>query len=84
MLTLASYVLPKIKHYRPSIIFVACGFDALAGDPYADMRLSAPWFGWLAARLREEAIAPLVFNLEGACVCVCVSILYAMGICVDV
>lgn len=29
------------------------------------MTLTPPWFGWLAARLREEGIAPVVFNMEG-------------------
>ena len=29
------------------------------------MALTPAWFGWLAARLREESIAPVVFNLEG-------------------
>jgi acetoin utilization deacetylase AcuC-like enzyme len=62
---LLEHVIPRLETFQPTILFVACGFDALEGDPYASMRLSPLWFGWLAARLREESIAPLVFNMEG-------------------
>ena len=59
------YVLPTVKAFQPTMIFIACGFDALAGDPYASMGLTPVWFAWLAARLKEAEIAPVVFNLEG-------------------
>lgn len=59
------YVLPTVTAFQPTMIFIACGFDALAGDPYASMGLTPVWFAWLAARLKEEEIAPVVFNLEG-------------------
>jgi acetoin utilization deacetylase AcuC-like enzyme len=65
---LLEHVIPRLIEFQPTLLFIACGFDALKGDPYASMELSPPWFGWLAARLREEAIAPLVFNMEGGCV----------------
>lgn len=44
---------------------MACGLDAMAGDPYARMNVSPQWYGWLAAELRERDVAPVVFNLEG-------------------
>lgn len=62
---LLEHVIPRLVNFQPKVLFVACGFDAMEGDPYANMRLSPTWFGWMAARLREEGIAPLVFNMEG-------------------
>ena len=62
---LLHHALPIIEAFKPEIIFVACGLDAMAGDPYAHMDVTPEWFGWLAAELRERAIAPVVFNLEG-------------------
>ena len=44
-------MLPALRSFAPRVIFVAMGFDALAGDPYAHQKLSPPWFGWLAVRL---------------------------------
>eukprot|EP00037_Helgoeca_nana_P022163 m.225643 g.225643 ORF g.225643 m.225643 type:complete len:655 (+) comp25908_c0_seq4:143-2107(+) len=62
---LTQHALPAIRDFRPDLIMVACGFDALDGDPYASMALTPEWFGWLAAELHEASIAPFVFNLEG-------------------
>lgn len=62
---LLEHALPIIEEFQPEIIFVACGLDAMAGDPYAHMDVSATWYGWLAAELREREIAPVVWNLEG-------------------
>ena len=41
---ICNYAIPIIDAYNPTMIFVACGFDALAGDPYASMGLTPPWF----------------------------------------
>lgn len=58
------------------LVFVACGLDAMAGDPYATMAVTPGWYGWLAAELASGAwryagaastasTLPVVFNLEG-------------------
>lgn len=62
------YVFPALIKYRPELVVVASGFDAIEGDPYAGMRVTPAWFGWATARLVEitRCIAcPMVLNLEG-------------------
>eukprot|EP00931_Biecheleriopsis_adriatica_P041554 TRINITY_DN23741_c0_g1_i1.p1 TRINITY_DN23741_c0_g1~~TRINITY_DN23741_c0_g1_i1.p1 ORF type:complete len:549 (-),score=114.60 TRINITY_DN23741_c0_g1_i1:104-1690(-) len=59
------YVFPQIKEFVPGIIFVAAGYDALAGDAYADQELTPDWYGWCISELMSLDVAPLVLNLEG-------------------
>lgn len=56
---------PKIHDFKPDIIFVAAGFDALGGDAYGSMELTENWYGWCIAELMSRDVAPLVLNLEG-------------------
>ena len=63
--TLLQHALPAIEEFKPALIIVACGLDAIRGDPYASMNVSPFLFGWLAAELRERRTARVVFNLEG-------------------
>jgi len=58
------YIIPEIKKFRPDLLFVAAGFDALKGDPYGDQQLTKAWYGWCIAELMRLSI-PMVLNLEG-------------------
>lgn len=62
---MVNYIIPKIQDFKPDIIFVAAGFDALKGDKYADQKLTPDWYGWCISELMRLKIAPLVLNLEG-------------------
>eukprot|EP00051_Salpingoeca_urceolata_P002918 m.53769 g.53769 ORF g.53769 m.53769 type:complete len:464 (-) comp12409_c1_seq1:110-1501(-) len=70
----AAYIYAFCKHvfgiideFEPELLIVASGFDALKDDPYADMALSPPWYGWAVCELleRTDGRCPLVLNLEG-------------------
>ncbi len=50
-------VVPVAMEYAPDIVLVSAGFDASVRDPLAQMRLSAPAFGWMGKALREVADA---------------------------
>merc|ERR1712093_933553 len=58
------HVFPQIQEFRPDIIFIAAGFDAMDGDGYANQKLTANWYGWCVAELMSMDI-PIVLNLEG-------------------
>lgn len=38
--TFLRWVLPEVAKFKPALIMVACGLDAMAGDPYATMNVS--------------------------------------------
>jgi acetoin utilization deacetylase AcuC-like enzyme len=62
-------VLPALRQHRPQLIVVSAGFDALAGDPLAELDLVPETYG-AAARLLADAAAglgaaPTVWLLEG-------------------
>ena len=44
-----------LRQFRPELILISAGFDAHADDPLGGMRLSAPQFGRLTARIAEAA-----------------------------
>ncbi|SDJ59666.1 class II histone deacetylase [Aliiruegeria lutimaris] len=48
-------VLPALEDFRPDCIIVACGYDASAFDPLAQMLASADTFRQLTARVKEVA-----------------------------
>ena len=62
-------ILPALRRHRPQLILVSAGFDALAGDPLAQLQLSPQTYGTAARLIREVAIelgvAPTVWLLEG-------------------
>ncbi|MGP8249659.1 MAG: histone deacetylase [Candidatus Dormibacteria bacterium] len=66
---LTDHILPALRRHRPQMILVSAGFDALAGDPLAELLLSPPTYGAAARLIREVAIeldaAPTVWLLEG-------------------
>jgi histone deacetylase 6 len=56
---------PIARVFEPELVLVSCGFDAAAGDPLGEMRVSAAGFGAMAQRLSALAAGRLVLALEG-------------------
>ena len=48
-------VLPALERFRPDLIVVACGFDASAFDPLAQMLATAQTFGTLTQQIKGAA-----------------------------
>jgi acetoin utilization deacetylase AcuC-like enzyme len=48
-------LLPAFEAYKPEVILVSVGFDALEADEMADMRLSRECFTWIAVQLKDLA-----------------------------
>jgi len=55
---------PAIRWFEPELLLVSAGFDAAAGDPLADMELTAAGFRELARRV-ESLSGRTAFILEG-------------------
>jgi acetoin utilization deacetylase AcuC-like enzyme len=53
------------RNWRPAIVIVSAGFDAMRGDPLGGFTLEPGHYADLTARLRDRARAPLVGVLEG-------------------
>jgi len=49
----AHVVEPAVERFEPELVLVSAGFDAHAGDPLADMRVSEDGFRELARRCRS-------------------------------
>jgi acetoin utilization deacetylase AcuC-like enzyme len=69
LLAFESLLGPLAVAFAPQLVLVSAGYDAQAGDPLGDLRLSRRAFQWMAARLGEiahstGAAGPLCF-LEG-------------------
>jgi acetoin utilization deacetylase AcuC-like enzyme len=56
---------PAIRSFRPDMILVSCGFDALASDPWADLELTPDVYKEVAERLVKLSSRPTVWCLEG-------------------
>ena len=50
--------------YKPDIIIASAGFDAYAGDPLCNQKLSADDFNWFGKKLSSIGV-PLVNSMEG-------------------
>ena len=50
-------VLPALERFKPDLIIVACGFDASAYDPLAQMLVMAETFAEMTARLKTASAA---------------------------
>jgi len=65
----AEVLLPAARRFRPDLILVSAGFDAVAEDPLGGCRVSPRLFGSLAAELRHVAAelcsGRLILALEG-------------------
>lgn len=61
--------LPEIDRFSPQLIFVSAGFDAHAGDPLAQLLLTADDYTWITERIVEQANrhaeGHIVSSLEG-------------------
>jgi acetoin utilization deacetylase AcuC-like enzyme len=61
--------LPALRAFRPQLVVVSAGFDALRGDPLANIQLEAADYRWLTHELRDIAEASaqgrIVSTLEG-------------------
>ena len=57
-------VLPALEAFGPDLLLVSAGFDAAAGDPLADLEVTAEGFGALATRA-AGVCERLAFVLEG-------------------
>lgn len=56
--------LPRLAAFKPSLVFLSCGFDGITGDPTeAETRLTPGWYGHVAAAC--AAHAPVVATLQG-------------------
>jgi acetoin utilization deacetylase AcuC-like enzyme len=66
---LGDRILPAMRQHRPQVVLVSAGFDALAGDPLAQLQLTPQTYGTAARLIRDVAIeldaAPTVWLLEG-------------------
>ena len=56
-------ILPIASEFRPDLVIVSAGFDAVEGDPLGGCRVSPAAFGHFTALL--SALAPSVLLLEG-------------------
>lgn len=65
----AEVLLPAARRFRPDLILVSAGFDAVAEDPLGGCRVSPQLFGALTVELRRMAdelcAGRLLFALEG-------------------
>jgi len=66
---LRQQVLPAVERFQPQLVLISAGFDAMAGDPLADLRLTPEDIGQLTALALEiadrHADGRLVSLLEG-------------------
>lgn len=59
-------VLPVMQHFKPDLILVACGLDAVKGDLIGDCGLSRDMYHHMTRMLMEAApTVPMVVALEG-------------------
>lgn len=56
-------LLPIVADFRPALILISAGFDAVEGDPLGRCAVSPAAFGHMAAAL--AALAPVAVLLEG-------------------
>ncbi|MDD1666330.1 MAG: histone deacetylase, partial [Methanomicrobiales archaeon] len=64
-LVFGEVICPALRRFRPDLLLVSAGQDALADDPKAAMRLLPGDYGILTGMLREATDLPLALVLEG-------------------
>ena len=64
-LVFSEVICPALRRFRPDLLLVSAGQDALADDPKAAMRLLPGDYGILTGMLREATDLPLALVLEG-------------------
>ena len=60
----AEKAIADLVNYKPDIIITSAGFDAYAGDPLCNQKLSADDFNWFGKTLSSIGV-PLANSLEG-------------------
>jgi acetoin utilization deacetylase AcuC-like enzyme len=48
-------IMPRLRAFKPDMLFISAGFDAHAADPLAGLTLQAADFGWMTAALCDLA-----------------------------
>ena len=48
-------IIPKLDEYRPQLLLISAGFDAMAEDPLANIELTDRAFDWMTRRLVQVA-----------------------------
>ena len=48
-------VLPRLRSFKPDLLFISAGFDAHEDDPLADLRLTEKDFAWVTRQLMDVA-----------------------------
>jgi histone deacetylase 6 len=57
-------LIPALQTFRPDVLLISAGFDAVRGDALAGMEITPAAFGYMARRLGEVGV-PVVAVLEG-------------------
>ena len=58
-----SVILPSIRQFKPDLVLVSAGFDAMKGDPVGNLSLSGDIFAYMTHKLKKDN--RLVLALEG-------------------
>lgn len=60
---------PVLDSFRPDLVFVSAGFDAMAGDPVGGMSLTLDIYAYMSYCLKKKL--KTVLALEGANYMIC-------------
>ena len=58
-------ILPKLEHFNPDIVIVACGYDASGVDPLSRMLCGSDTFAYMTKKLMSFTKGKLVLAHEG-------------------
>ena len=70
-------VMPLAYKFQPELVLISAGFDAAAGDPLGQMRVTPRGYAHMTSSLKMIAGGKLVLVLEGGCVCVAFAFAFA-------
>ena len=57
-------LIPFLKEFDPELVIVCAGFDAMAGDPLANMNLEPTDYRLISQKIKDS-FGPVLFGLEG-------------------
>lgn len=72
-------VLPVAYQYRPDIILISAGFDAVVGDPLGGYKVTPELFAYFVHLLKPTCNGKIVLALEGGYNCN--SVAYSVAMC---
>lgn len=58
-------IMPVASQFKPDLVLVSAGFDAMIGDPVGNLSLSSAMYAYMTKQLKEIANGKLVLALEG-------------------